>query len=369
MVIKKIKEAIEKRRQRKAEELIEEGRLESFRESEQMQKAEQIKKEADRLAHLKQYKTAIDEYNKALEVYPFDEKEQMFRKPAEFFFKIYYNIAASYSFLNKFNDSIEYFDNALKIENIDDENKAKALMSKGNCYYKAKQLIKGDYEEGSYKIHMESDFDVDEKIIDILKKIDEKENLLKLAHECFTKTTELDRHNVDAWYKKGHIEFLIGDVKYAMLSFDRVLEIHEDYENKESIKLFDDIKREKGIKIKHSMVFDNEAKFKTKTGHLVKDKVEKMIADFLFENNFIFQYNMAVTWADKDDFTASFFIPKLDLYIEHFKFDQVKNYQKLMKWKIRQYEKNKKKLVYTTSENEKNIEEALKIKLKPYIVL
>ena len=40
-----------------------------------------------------------------------------------------------------------------------------------------------------------------------------------------------------------------------------------------------------------------------------------------------------------------------------------------MKWKIKQYEKSKKKLVYTVSENEGNIEEVLKIKLKPYIVL
>ena len=86
MVIRKIREVLEKRRQRKAEEIIEEGKLESYRENEQLQKAEQIKKEADRLAHLKQYKTAIDEYNKALEIYPFNETEQIFRRPAEFFF-------------------------------------------------------------------------------------------------------------------------------------------------------------------------------------------------------------------------------------------------------------------------------------------
>ena len=83
----------------------------------------------------------------------------------------------------------------------------------------------------------------------------------------------------------------------------------------------------------------------------------------------MFQYNMAVTWADKDDFKATFFIPKLDLYIEHFKFNNIKNYEKLMKSKIRQYEKSKKKLIFTTSDDERNIEETLKIKLKPYIVL
>ena len=110
MVIGRIREALEKRKQRRIEEEIEKNRLESYRETEQMQKAEQIKKEADRLAHLKQYKHAIDEYNKALEIFPYNEKELMFKKPAEFFFKIYYNIAASYSYMNKLNDSIVFFD-------------------------------------------------------------------------------------------------------------------------------------------------------------------------------------------------------------------------------------------------------------------
>ncbi|MBW2975813.1 hypothetical protein KY347_00035 [Candidatus Woesearchaeota archaeon] len=369
MVIKRLKEAMEKRKQRKTEKLIEEGRLESFRESEQMQKAEQVKKEADRLAHLKQYETAIEEYNKALEIYPFNEKEKIFKKPAEFFFKVYYNIAASYSFLNKFSSSIKYFDMALKIENIDDENRVKALMSKGNCYCMAKQLVKGDYEGGAYQIKIDSEFDIDEKTVEALRKTDEKENLLKLAHECFAKAAELDRHNADAWYRKGHMELLMGNVKEAMFSFDTVLMVKKDYENREAIELFDDIKREKGISVTHSKVFDNEMKFKTKTGHFVRNKAEKMIANFIFDNNLMFQYNIAVTWADKDDFKASFFIPELDLYIEHFKFDCIKDYQKLMNWKISQYEKNKKRLIYTTSADERNIEEALKIKLKPYIVL
>ena len=189
-------------------------------------------------------------------------------------------------------------------------------MSKGNCYYRAKQLVKGDYEEGAYKIRMESEFDVDEKTIETFRKIDEKENLLKLAHGCFTRTTELDRHNADAWYKKGHMEILMGDVKEAMLSFDNLLDMQKNYENKEGIGLFDDIKMERGIKINHSKVLDTGMKFKTKTGHLVGNKAEKMIANFIFENNLIFQYNMAVSWADEDDFKAAFFIPKFDLYIE-----------------------------------------------------
>ena len=369
MVIGRIKAALERRKQRKIEEEIEKNRLESYRGTEQMQKAEQIKKEADRLAHLKQYKTAIEEYFKALEAFPFDDKETKFRKPAEFFFKIFFNIAASYSFMNKLDNAIEFFDKSLKIENIDDENKVKALMSKGSCYYKAKQLLSMGYEEGTYAIRMESDFNVDAKMLDEFKKIDEKEKLLSLAQNCFAKTAEIDKNDADAWYRKGHMEFLLGQVKDAMLSFDNVLMIKKDYDNREGIKLFEDIREEKGIKAKQSIVGDTEARFKTKTGHYVKNKAEKMIANFLFENGMIFQYDMAVTWADKDDFKTSFFIPKLDLYLEHFKFNNEDNFKKIMKEKIKQYEKSKKKLVYTTYDDESNVEEALKIKMKPYIVL
>jgi tetratricopeptide (TPR) repeat protein len=364
MVIRKISTILEKRREKKAEKTVERQKLESYRESEEMGKAEQVKKEADRLAHLKQYKTAIEEYSRALEIYPYDEKELAFKRPAEFFFKIYYNMAASHSYMNRLVEAIDFFNKALRIENTEDENKIKALLSKGNSYYLAKQLLKGDE---TYRIKMESDFDINQKNIDALKKIDEKKNLLQLAHDCFLKATEIDRQNAEAWYKKGHVEFLLHRVKDAMLSFDNVLMIDQGYDNKESIALFDDIKREKGLEVKQS--FDDNLQFKTKTGHLVRSKAEKMIANFLFDNNMIFQYNVAVSWADEDNFKANFFIPQLDAYIEHFKYDFIPNYKKLMKWKVKQYEKSKKKLVYTTSEDEKNIEESLKIKLKPYIML
>jgi len=369
MVIGIIKSVIEKRRRRKAEEIMEEGRLDSYRETEMLQKAEQVKKEADRLAHLKQYKTAIDEYYKALEIYPFNDKEQIFRKPAEFFFKTFFNIAASYSFLNKFKKSFENFDKALEIENIDDSNKVKGLISKGNCYYKAKHLLELEKKEGAYKIKLESEFDTDQENIAIIKKLDDKRNLIKLALDCFTRSTDIERNNADSWYKKGHMEFILGQIKYAMFSFDKVFEIQKDYDNIEGIKLFDDIRSEKGIEKNHTNIIDSDLKFKTKTGHLVKNKAEKMIANFIFDNNLIFQYNMAVSWADNDDFIATFYISKFDLYLEHFKFNNEPKNEKYIKLKIRQYEKNNKNLIYTTSDDEVNIEDSLKIKLKPYIEL
>jgi tetratricopeptide (TPR) repeat protein len=364
MVFGKIKSIFEKSREKRINESIEKNKLNSYRENEQMLKAEQIKKEADRLGYLRQYKSAIEEYENALDAFPFDEKEIEFKGPAEFFFKTYYNMAAAYSYINKFDKSIDYFDKALFISNIEPDNKAKALLSKGNCYYRAKCLLKDGAAENYYSVRLDSEYEIDEKTSDIFKKLDNKENLLNLAHKCFTSTTEIDRNNADAWYKKGHMEFLLGKVKEAMLSFDNVLGIDKQFQNKEAIKLFDDIKIEKGIEIKNMSIY-HEARFKTKTGHLVRNKAEKMIANFLFENGLVFQYNPMVSWADKDDFKAGFYIPKLDLYIEHFK----SNPRNSIDWTIKQYEKNKKKLVYTTVDDERNIEESLKIKIKPYIFL
>ena len=371
MVIEKIKSVLQERKKKKEFEKLEEEKLQSFRENEEIRKAEKIKKEADRLAQLRQYKTAIEEYNKALELYPYNENnENLFKNASDFLFKVFYNIAGCYSYLNEFDEAIKYFDKALKINIEDADNKIKALMGKGNSYYRMKMFIDGVYASGAYRIPMETEWDKEnEKMLEKFKKINERQNLIELAHSCFTQVSEIDRNFADSWYNKGHMEVKLGEIKEAMLSFDNVININKDYENKEGIALFDDIKRERGIEVKYSKVFQDEALFKTKTGHKVRNKAEKSIADFMFDNNLIFQYNIAVSWADKDDFKATFFIPKLDLYLEHFKYDYIKDYEKLMKWKIKQYEKHKKRLIFSTSSDEKSIEEALKLKLKPYIML
>ena len=70
MVIHHIKKFIDNQRRKLEARRKEKSQLESFKETEEMKKAEEIKKEADRLAQLKQYKTAIEEYAKALELYP-----------------------------------------------------------------------------------------------------------------------------------------------------------------------------------------------------------------------------------------------------------------------------------------------------------
>ena len=374
MVISRIKRFFESQRNKLAERRREKESAESFKETEEMRKAEEMKRDADRLAQLKQYQTAIEEYNKALEFYPYKGNEQdLFKNAAEFLFKCNYNMAACHSYLDNFDAAISYFNNALQIQSAEDENKVRALMGKGSTYYRKKLFIEGRYRAGAYRISMDTDWEVSDKKIEEYKKEDSKKSYIKMAYECFSNAAELDRSHAEAWYSKGHMEILMNKIKDAVQSFDNVLNISKEYENKENIPLFDEIKMEKGISIKASELMERgesaEPTFKTKTGHLVRTRAEVEIANFLFDNNLLFQYNTVATWADKDDFRASFYIPKLDLYIDNHPYDYLKEYQKVMKAKIKQYEKHKKKHIYITSEDEKNIEEAIKLKMKPYIIL
>ena len=374
MVIPHIKKFIENQKRRFAERRKEREQAESFRETEEMRKAEEIKREADRLAQLKQYQTAIDEYSKALEFYPYKGNElDMFKNAAEFLFKCNYNIAACFSYLDNFDEAVNYFDKTLKVEMADDENKVKALMGKGSIYYRKKLFVEGRYRAGAYRISMDTDWEVSDKKIEEYKKEDQKKNYIRLAYECFTQAAEIDRNHAEAWYNKAHMEVLMGKIKEAVQSFDNIINLNKNYENKEAIPLFDEIKRERGIAVKASEIMERmenaEPTFKTKTGHLVKTRAEMMIANFLFDNNLLFQYNTVATWADKDDFRALFYIPRLDLYIDHHPYDYVKEYQKVMKVKVKEYEKHKKKHIYITSEDEKNIEESIKLKMKPYVIL
>lgn len=374
MVIRHIKKFWESQKKRLAERRKEKDQLESFRETEEMRKAEEIKREADRLAQLKQYKTAIEEYSKALEIYPYKgSEESLFKNAAEFLFKCNYNMAACYSYLDDFDQAIAYFDKSLQVQSAEDENKVRALMGKGSVYYRKRLFVEGRYKAGAYRISMDSDYEVSDKKAEEYKKEDQKKNFIKLAHDCFANAADLDRNHVEAWYSKGHMEVLLGRVKESVQSFDNVININKNYENKENISLFDDIKREKGIQVKASEILERgeslEPIFKTKTGHQVKTRAEMMIANFLFDNNLLFQYNTMATWADKDDFRASFYVPKLDLYIDHHPYDYIKEYQKVMKAKIKEYDKHKKRHVYLTSEDERNIEESLRLKLKPYAIL
>src|SRR3989344_1275533 len=216
MVIHHIKKFFESQKKKFDERRQERNKLESFRETEEMQKAEEIKREADRLAQLKQYKTSIEEYNKALEFYPYKGNEQdLFKNAAEFLFKSNYNIAACFSYLDNFDEAIKHFDRALQIQAAEDENKVRALMGKGSTFYRKKLFVEGRYKAGAYRISMDADWEVSDKKIDEYKKEDQKKSYIKMAHSCFADAAGLDKSHIEAWYSKGHMEVLMNRIKEA----------------------------------------------------------------------------------------------------------------------------------------------------------
>ena len=135
MVIHHIKKFFADQKKKLDERRKEKDKLESYKETEEMRQAEDTKREADRLAQLKQYRTAIEEYVKALEFYPYQGNEpDLFKNAAEFLFKCNYNMAACYSYLDNFDKAIWFFDKALQVQAAEDENKVRDWMGKGSVY-------------------------------------------------------------------------------------------------------------------------------------------------------------------------------------------------------------------------------------------
>ena len=218
MVIDTINKFLEERRKKKAEELAETSKLESYRETEEIRKAEQTKKEADRLVHLKQYRAAIKEYHNALELYPFKPGEELHQRATDFLLMANYNLGAAHMFLQEFKDAFTFFDKALSLEKAHTDMKVLCLVAKGSCYFKAKKFLEHVPKRHSKEITLDSSFDKDEKIIEQIRRIDEKEDLLRKAHQCYSQAADLSHDNADIWYEKGHMEFLLGMVKEAIFS-------------------------------------------------------------------------------------------------------------------------------------------------------
>jgi len=352
MVIKMLKSALDNQKRKWKESQLEKEKVKQYQENEQIQAAEQIRRDAKRLAVLKQYETAIAEFGKALELYPVDDpsknntQEDIMMKDVNlFYFKCYYNMALCYSYRTDTDQAINFFERALNL-NVDETSKIMALLGKGTELSKKRNILleKGDTLAKAHK------------------------TLLSDAYTCFSEIVNMDKNNIDAWYQKGYHEYLMGEVRESVKSFDEVLRLNKRYENKANIPLFDSMKREKGIKVKATYDQEpSEAFFKTKSGHQVRNRAEMMIANFLFDNNLLFQYETFAPWADAADFRPSFYLPKFDLYIEHYGYDTMKGYKKMMQQHIKEFERKKKRLVYTVSADERQMEDALRSRLKPYL--
>ncbi len=120
-----------------------------------------------------------------------------------------------------------------------------------------------------------------------------------------------------------------------------------------------------------------QEKYYTLEGELVKSLAECEIANFFITNNIQFEYEPLVTWCDSNDegktYHPDFYLNDYDIYLEHWAFRPGKNppdwfeddenlYEQNRSWKCAQYEKHKKTLWHTYYEQwrDDSLEETLK---------
>ena len=102
-------------------------------------------------------------------------------------------------------------------------------------------------------------------------------------------------------------------------------------------------------------------KYRTKSGIRVRSKIEKIIADFLFDEKIRFIYEPQVR-LDGFDIAPDFYLPDYSVFYEHFGLD-TPAYRQSAKLKIGRYQRAGVPFMYTTFQDEPEIEDAIVVKL------
>ena len=110
------------------------------------------------------------------------------------------------------------------------------------------------------------------------------------------------------------------------------------------------------------------ASYKCSDGHIVKSKSELAIDNYLFNNGISHAYEKAYPIDDNPKHTLypDFYLPTLDLYIEHWGYKNKKDYDMQKERKINIYTKDELTVISTYEEDMTDIESALSGKLKHF---
>lgn len=109
--------------------------------------------------------------------------------------------------------------------------------------------------------------------------------------------------------------------------------------------------------------------YKCEDGHKVRSKSEMLIDNWLFTHGFAHAYEKAVP-VDADpnhDMHPDFYLSKEDIYIEHWGYENAKDYKKQKEYKIDIYNQQGKTVVTTTETDLGDINSTLERKLKFYV--
>lgn len=102
--------------------------------------------------------------------------------------------------------------------------------------------------------------------------------------------------------------------------------------------------------------------YKTKSGIRVRSKIEKIIADYLFERGIRFTYEPVLNLGGFS-LRPDFYLTDFAVYLEHFGREDPE-YTKAMESKLERYERTQTPVICTYRTDEPDIEEILRMKLK-----
>lgn len=109
-----------------------------------------------------------------------------------------------------------------------------------------------------------------------------------------------------------------------------------------------------------------EGLYVCKDGHVVKSKSERDIDNYLFEHKIAHAYEKALI-IDTEVFHPDFYLPELDVYLEHWGYDESNlEYTKRKDYKIPKYKAKGITLISTYEKDMKDVDTSLDIKLSTY---
>lgn len=109
-----------------------------------------------------------------------------------------------------------------------------------------------------------------------------------------------------------------------------------------------------------------ESKITCDDGHPVKSQQEAMIDNYLFGHNIrhVYEKPFPIDGNPEHDLHPDFYLPELDIYIEHFGITGNKRYEETKEYKLPHYKKAGITLICTTGKDISNLSANLERKLK-----
>lgn len=114
--------------------------------------------------------------------------------------------------------------------------------------------------------------------------------------------------------------------------------------------------------------YEDGLTYTCKDGHRVRSKSEVIIDNYLYDHNLKHAYEKAypIDNNKEHDLHPDFYLPELDLYIEHWGYANKANYNEEKDYKIKIYNQNKTTVIGTNEDDTLDIETSLNRKLKFY---